>query len=356
MSRRVVTLHPQWKQACIGPDGTLREAIETIDRAVLQIALVVDENRRLLGVLTDGDIRRALLQAGSLEVPVRAVMNTAPVTASVDTPKGRLRQLMRSRGVQQVPLVDDQGCLAGVVTLPALLQKTRRDNPVLLMAGGFGTRLRPLTDHLPKPLLRVGGRPILEHILQRFVEAGFETFYISVHYRAEMIKAYFGEGEKWGVTIRYLEEKTPLGTGGCLKLLPDALERDLIVMNGDVLTEVDFTQLLAFHETHEAEATVCVRPYSHQIPFGVVETTGDRMVAMVEKPIYTHFVNAGIYVLSPAFVEEVPEGRQDIPDLLQRAVARGGKVATFPMHEYWRDIGRPDDFQQAQADYALMYG
>ena len=356
MTHRIVTLHPRWKQACLGPDSTLREAIETIDRAVLQIALVTDAQQRLLGVLTDGDIRRALLQHGSLDVPVRTVMNERPVTAPVGTSDRQLRQLMLSRGVQQVPLVEENGCLRGVVTLPDLLQNTRRTNPVLLMAGGFGTRLRPLTDHLPKPLLRVGGRPILEHILQRFVEAGFETFYISVHYRAEMIKAYFGDGEKWGVRIRYLEEKEPLGTGGCLRLLPAPLQQDLIVMNGDVLTEVDFAQLLAFHETHEAEATVCVRPYSHQIPFGVVETTGDRMVAMVEKPVYTHFVNAGIYVLSPAFVERVPEGRQDIPDLLQQAVARGGRVATFPMHEYWRDIGRPDDFQQAQADYALMYG
>jgi dTDP-glucose pyrophosphorylase len=341
-----------WHKALVNSDATLQQAIEVLDKAALRIALVVDANDRLRGTLTDGDVRRALLKHLPLETPVTQVMNAQPKTAEQSWMRSRILAVMEQHELIQLPLVDSDGHVVGLVNLHDILNKHRHDNPVFLMAGGFGTRLRPLTNNCPKPMLKVGDKPILEQILLNFVEAGFHRFYISTHYMPEVIRDYFGNGEKWGVSIEYVHEEEPLGTGGALGLLPhDEIDQPLFMMNGDLLTSLNLQSFLEFHETHNGVATMCVREYEHQVPYGVITSEGTQIKSMVEKPVHRFFVNAGIYLLDPALVKSLEPGtRVDMPTLLERQIDAGNAVNMFPIHEYWLDIGRMDDFHKAQTE------
>ena len=316
--------------------------------------IVADRDRRLLGTLTDGDVRRALLRHLALDVPVSQVMCSTPQVAQREWSREHVLSLMESTRLLQLPVVDQSGHVVGVETLHDVLERRQLDNPVFLMAGGFGTRLYPLTQSCPKPLLKVGNKPILELILESFIDAGFHNFFISTHYLPEMIKEHFGDGARWGVDIRYVHEDEPLGTGGALGLLPhEEINRPLFMMNGDLLTRVNYRGLLDFHDEHESIATMCVREYEHQVPYGVIKSDGHRIISMVEKPVQRFFINAGIYLLAPVLVKSVlPGTRVDMPSLLQEAMAAGNDVTMFPVHEYWLDIGRIDDFQRAQDDVA----
>ena len=341
-----------WRHILVASDATLNDALRVLDGGGLRLVMVVDAAGCLLGILTDGDVRRALLNRVGLDAQVSSVMNAQPRTALAGQPKEVLRKLMEAHSLLHIPLVDADGVLQGLETYHNLLAAPRCDTPVFLMAGGFGTRLRPLTDDCPKPLLNVGGKPILESILESFIAAGFHRFYISVHYLAERIKQHFGDGDRWGVSIKYVEEDTPLGTGGALGLLPDLGEEPVIVMNGDVLTRLDPAALLDFHLSQQSAMTLCVREYDMQVPFGVVEGSDMQVTGIVEKPVHRFFVNAGIYVVSPEAIARVrPPRRIDMPDLVQSILGDGRKVAMFPIHEYWLDIGRPDDFKRAQTDF-----
>ena len=342
----------QWRDALVNRDTSLEQAIEVLDKAALRIALVVDEAGALLGTLTDGDVRRALLRHLSLDTPVHEVMNTNPKTAGKDWTESRILAVMEQFEVLQLPLVDSDQKLVGLANLHDLLNKHRHDNPVFLMAGGFGTRLRPLTNNCPKPMLKIGDKPILEQILQNFVDAGFHRFYISTHYMPEIIREYFGNGEKWGVSITYIHEDEPLGTGGALGLLPhDEIEQPLFMMNGDLLTSLNIHSFLEFHENHDSVATMCVREYEHQVPYGVITSEGSQVKSMVEKPVHKFFVNAGIYLLNPELVRSVKHGtRIDMPTLLEQQIDAGKSVNMFPIHEYWLDIGRMEDFHKAQQE------
>ncbi|QSX39728.1 nucleotidyltransferase family protein [Shewanella cyperi] len=344
-----------WERSLISPQQTILEAIEILNNEVFRLVLVVDESKHLLGTITDGDIRRGLLRNVPLTSPVSEIMFRNPVTASWGTSKKALAALMESRSIGSVPLLRDK-VVVDLRTLKSVTEHNHYDNPVFLMAGGFGTRLRPLTDNYPKPMLSVGGRPILETILLSFIRAGFTNFYISVFYKPELIKNYFGDGSRWNVKIEYVQEDSPLGTAGALGLLPEDLPKlPLIMMNGDILTNVDFERLLAFHNESNATATMCVREYEYQVPFGVINGKGHKILSMEEKPIQRFFVNAGIYVLSPALVETVlPGTRIDMPTLLEQALAKEQDVLMFPIHEYWLDIGRLDDFDRAQADIVRL--
>lgn len=340
----------EWRNAIVGPEGTLEHAIEVLDQAALRIALIADEQGILLGTLTDGDVRRALLRHLSLETPVHEVMNSSPKTAGDDWTESRILAVMEQYEVLQLPLVDSDQKIIGLANLHDLLNKHRHDNPVFLMAGGFGTRLQPLTNNCPKPMLKVGDKPILEQILQNFVDAGFHRFFISTHYMPEIIRDYFGSGEKWGVSITYIHEDEPLGTGGALGLLPhDEIDQPLFMMNGDLLTSLNIHSFLEFHQNQDSIATMCVREYEHQVPYGVITSEGAQIKSMVEKPVHKFFVNAGIYLLNPELVKSVTPGmRVDMPTLLERQIDDGKTVNMFPIHEYWLDIGRMDDFQRAQ--------
>lgn len=345
-----------WQDILMAPTRTLRDALEVINEQASQVVLVVDEENHLLGVVTDGDIRRALLKNLGLEVVLSEIMNLSPITAQRGTSKDQLIELMERKSILSVPLLD-KGKVVGLEMLKHFLSKPKYDNPVFLMAGGFGTRLRPLTDNCPKPMLEIGNKPILETVLNSFVKAGFRNFYISTHYMPELILNHFGDGSKWGVTIEYIHEDKPLGTGGALGLLPNDVSQELplILMNGDVLTKVDFTRLLEFHCDNSADATICVREYEYQIPYGVISGEGNRITEMVEKPIQRFFVNAGIYVLSPSVVNAVPRDLNiDMPTILEQQIALQKDVLMFPIHEYWLDIGRMDDFNRAQVDICSL--
>ncbi len=347
---------PDWTVTIVSPDAPLEQTLAAMDSGGWRIALVCDEDRHLQGVITDGDVRRALLRHAGLDTPAKAVMNPRPVTTSMDTDRSQRLRLMLERSIERLPIVDEQGRVCGIELLRDMIAPPARNNAVVLMAGGFGTRLRPLTQERPKPLLHVGDKPILEHILESFVEHGFHRFYISVHYKADMIRAHFGDGSRWGVEIHYLHEDEPLGTAGCLAHLPDeALQAPVLVMNGDILTRVNFEALLNFHEEEQVAATLCVREYSFQIPFGVVRAEGHRLKSIEEKPVVQQFVSAGIYVLNPEVIRSIKQVPVDVPDVLTRLQQEQQPVGVFPLHEYWLDIGRMDDFRRAQEEYVALF-
>lgn len=346
-----------WQQIVIRPEATLRTTIEVIDRGALQIALVVDEQDRLVGVVTDGDIRRALIRGLSLEHAVVEVMNKRPKVATLQESKTQLIAVMEGHHLYQLPVVDDHGRVVRLESLQALYKQPSFPNPVFLMAGGFGKRLRPYTNDCPKPLLEIGGKPLLETIIENFVKSGFKQFYIAVHYKAELIKDYFADGSRWGVSIDYINESEPMGTAGAIGLLPDGLpDVPLIVMNGDILTQIDFSRLLAYHNEQQAIATLCVRQYEYQIPYGVIAADHQRVVGIEEKPLQTCLTNAGIYVLDHSLIKNIAQQHKlDMPTLLNQQVVLGEVVSMFQINDYWLDIGRESDFLRAQGEFAQYF-
>ena len=318
----------------------------------MRISLVVDDSDRLLGTITDGDIRRALLAHHGMETLVVDVMKKHPITALESDDSETILAMMKSKDLLQIPVIDSEGCVIRLETLQQLIDGIKYDNPVFLMAGGFGTRLHPLTKDTPKPMLKVGDRPILETIFNQFVESGFHNFYISIHYKAEMVREHFGDGSNWGVNINYVHEDTPLGTAGALGLLPKEMpDLPIIMMNGDLLTKVNFEHLLSFHHEQKGMATMCVREYDFQVPYGVIETSNQQITSIIEKPVHNFFVNAGIYVLEPELIQKVDGiACLDMPNLLEEQILKGEKISSFPIHEYWLDIGRMEEYERAKKD------
>jgi dTDP-glucose pyrophosphorylase len=341
-----------WEKTLVPQAATIRQAMAAIEHAGAQIGLVVDTDKRLLGTVTDGDIRRAILGSAELADPVLDIMHQNPTVAQQGSSRQTMLETMQTCSVRQLPVLDAEGSVVDLKLLDELLAPEPRDNWVVLQAGGLGTRLRPLTSETPKPMLKVGKRPILETILLSFRNAGFRRFYMSVNYKRERIKEHFGDGSAFDVSVRYLEEESSLGTAGALGLLPEVPTSPVIVMNADLLTSMSFGSLVDFHVQSGAPATICVREYDVQIPFGVVEVESASLVRIREKPVHTFFVNAGVYVLDPLAIELVPKGeRFDMPQLFERLLEAGKKPAVFPIREYWLDIGRVDDFVKANLEY-----
>ena len=342
-----------WRDTLIPPTATIHQAIKTIDNCSMQIALVVDADGRLLGTVTDGDVRRAILRGKDMDAPVDGVMRKEPHVARATDPKELLLERMAAEFVRQFPLLDDAGRVVGLAYIDDLMSPAgERDNWVVIMAGGLGKRLRPLTEDTPKPLLPVGNKPLLETILESFIQYDFRRFFISVNYKAEMIKDHFGDGRRWNATIRYIEEDRPLGTAGALRLIGESPDAPMIVMNGDLLTRVNFQHLLEYHGEQDAKATMCVRQYDLQVPFGVVEIEDNRITGIDEKPVHSFFVNAGIYVLDPDLIDRIPAGSPyDMTTLFEGIVEAGHKTAVFPIHEYWLDVGRIDELNRANWDF-----
>jgi dTDP-glucose pyrophosphorylase len=346
------------QETLVGPFASIKDVIETIERAVAKVALVVDDNGRLLGTVTDGDVRRGLLRGMQITDVASAIMNSKPRVAHTNDDPAAIVDMMRRNICRQVPILDSDGCVVALRTLEEALQVPKRPNPVFLMAGGRGQRLRPLTDDTPKPMLRIAGRPILQIIIENLVQQGFQDFYISVNYKRDMVRQHFGDGSAWGAHIRYVEEDeaTPLGTAGALSLMPEKPTHPMIVMNGDILTKVAFGSLLDFHHEHGSIATMCVRDYFVQVPYGVIELDDHRLSEIVEKPVHRFLVNAGIYVLEPSAVDLVPSGAAyDMPSLFERLAREHQAASVFPITEYWLDIGRMDDFNKANDDYVREF-
>jgi dTDP-glucose pyrophosphorylase len=338
----------------MGPDQPLLAAIERMDGVRRKLLVVVDDDRRLLGTLTDGDIRRGLMRRLSMETPVREVMNLDPLSLTVGGSETEAVRRMSERGVVLAPLLDARSRVVGlypdVMSAPA-----SRDTLVVIMAGGRGVRLAPLTQNCPKPMLKVAGRPLLQTIIERLRDQGFWRFRLAVNYLAEMIEDHFGDGSSLGVEIRYLREDHPRGTAGALALLDEPLAGPMLVMNGDLLTRMSFADLIDFHQEMKAEASLCVREHTFQAPHGVAEIEGQRLVSLTEKPTFRWLANAGVYCLEPSVLQRVPaEGAYDMPELLAALAADRAVVGTYPIHEYWLDIGRPPDFESAQTALAAI--
>lgn len=339
-------------------DTPVSDVVACIDRSGrVSIALVVDEASRLLNTLSDGDVRRGILAGVRLSDPASALLaikartpHPVPVTAPVGTPDDELLRMMQRLSVRQVPLVDASGAVKGIVILSDLLPQVARGLQAVIMAGGFGTRLRPLTESTPKPMLPVRGRPVLEHIIEQLRDTGIRQVSVTTHYQAEKISDHFGDGAAFGVHINYVREDVPLGTGGALGLLkrPD---EPLLVINGDILTRVDFRAMHMFHQENHADLTIGVRRYEVKVPYGVIDCDSVNVVGLREKPDLDFFVNAGIYLLEPEVLDYIPSNQHlNMTDLVLRLIETRKSVVGYPICEYWLDIGQHADYTKAQED------
>jgi dTDP-glucose pyrophosphorylase len=340
----------------LGADATILEALKIIDSGAMKIALVVADNNRLLGTLTDGDIRRGLLHGLSLNDRVESIISHQPVVCRINDGREKILQTAIARKIYQIPIVDHDGILVGIEEVDELLKPKEMPNKVVLMVGGLGTRLRPLTDERPKPMLEVGSKPILETIIVNFAKYGFRNIILSVNYKAHMLEDYFGSGEKFAVHIEYVHENQRLGTAGALGLMRGKLQEPFFVMNGDLLTNVNFEQLYDYHHAHHAVATMAVREYDFQVPYGVVNVADGQIRSIEEKPIHRFFVSAGIYMLSPETLRYIPENTAfDMPNLFTRLIADHKAALSFPVREYWLDIGRMEELERAKNEYAEVF-
>ena len=337
-------------------DTNIHDALKIIDRRGGQIALVVDGGHKLLGTVTDGDVRRGILSGIDVQNPVSMIMNAEPVKAKPSDSRQFILSILRQNKLRHIPIVDDAGCLLGLETLDDL-NPAYRKNMVLLMAGGLGSRLKPLTNECPKPMLKIGGRPILETIILNFIESGFKEFIISLNYKGDMIRGHFADGHDLGVSIQYIEEDERLGTAGSLRLLPEIQNsHPIIVMNGDVLTKVNLDHFLDFHASNHSKATMGVREYNFQVPYGVLKLDYHRIVQIEEKPVHNFFVNAGVYVLDQDVLNCLPDERRfEMPGLFKQLMKTGHHTVAFPIREYWLDIGQPDNLKQAHGDFKDVF-
>lgn len=339
-----------WRAALLTEDATLQDAIRSLDLSSQQIVLVVDRDEALVGTVTDGDIRRGILRGVGLDDRIGLVVHRDPMVLPQGIDRRAALQLMRSNDLQQLPVIDERRRVVGLHlwNMPDDVLQTRH-NTMIVMAGGFGTRLYPHTENCPKPMLPIGDRPMLQHIVERARAEGFGRFVFAVHYLAHMIEEHFGDGSRFGIEIEYLREQHPLGTGGALGLIASRPQAPFIVTNGDVLSEVRYGEILDFHVRHGAAATMAVRPHEWQHPFGVVHTDGVDITGFEEKPMVRSRINAGIYALDPLVLDFIATDEHcDMPTLFERLQASAHRTIVYPMHEPWLDVGRPDDLERAR--------
>jgi dTDP-glucose pyrophosphorylase/predicted transcriptional regulator len=341
-----------WDDLAVRADQSIREVIARIDAGGQKIALVIGTDQMLLGTVSDGDVRRAIIRNVPLSRPARSIMNPSPRTVPQQATREDALAVMRDKRLTLLPVLDEAGRIVGLHRLEDGLILRERPNTVVLMAGGKGLRLRPLTETVPKPLLKVGDKPILEIIIRQLADHGFRRLVISINYLGQMIRDYFGDGSRFGVEIEYVNETQALGTAGGLGLMARCPDEPMIVMNGDVLTRLRYDWLMDHHLSHDACATVAVREYEFQVPFGVVQATDGFVTSIDEKPVQKFFVSAGIYVLDPGLLSQIePNVSLDMPDFLERMRTGGRSVSAFPMREFWLDIGRPEDLFRAEREF-----
>ncbi len=339
--------------------ATLIDAISAIEATNKRLAVVLSGSRHILGTLTDGDIRRYILQGHTLETSVTEAMNKSPIIASVNTSDSALHEMLSSHNIRSLPLVDGENKYVRTLNemeLGSLDKATINEKTffaAVIMAGGEGTRLMPLTENMPKPMVDINGLPLLERQIRCLCNMGITLIYISVNYLSEVIEDYFGDGSRFGVEIQYLHEDKKLGTAGALSLLPKLESSEsIIVMNGDVLTTSDFMNLYHFHKEHNSVVTVSAINYHVDIPYGVIDFEGTEVKALLEKPSQKFFCNAGIYALSVDVLNNVPvDTFWNMTDLIEKCLLDKTKVTVFPVHEYWSDIGTPTDLEKARKEF-----
>jgi len=341
-----------WKESLLQPKATVQDAKRIIDTSSRHIAVVVDEERKLLGIVTQSDYRKGLLRHVNYNDPVTSIMNASPKTALLTDIANKVDEFFIKEKLMHLLIVNDEGILVNVEYYDEHLKIDRKENWVVIMAGGLGNRLRPLTEYTPKPLLNMGGKPIIESIIDKFINYGFRRFYLSVNYKADMIEDYFGDGSKLEVQISYMKEVQQMGTAGSLSLLPDIPNKPFITMNADLITDINFQDLVNYHLEHRASATMCVKEYDFTVPYGVVKVNDHKIEGLDEKPNQKFFVNAGIYLLEPDILELIPKNVSiDMPDLFKMIIDSNKTTAAFPIHEYWLDIGQMNDYQKANNDH-----
>lgn len=337
-----------FESVCIRETATLFQALEVLQKGGAGIALVQDDAGKLLGILTDGDVRRALLEHASLQEPVAPYVSHNMTTISPEASRAEVLDLMQALGINQVPVVDEKGFIKGLHLLHEVLGGVERPHWAVIMAGGRGVRLGDLTRNTPKPMLKVAGRPILERLILHLVGFGIRRIFLSVHYLGEVIQDHFGDGSRFGCRITYLNESQPLGTGGALSLLPEKPEHPVLVCNGDLVTQADVDSLIRFHEEDNFDMTVGVRDYSYQIPFGCADLDGKRLVSISEKPSVVHHINAGMYLIEPSVLEMVPESYFPITDLIQNCLDSGKRVGAWRIEDDWIDVGQRHELDRAR--------
>jgi dTDP-glucose pyrophosphorylase len=343
-----------YKDILLSPGSTIREALKVIDSGAIKIGVVVDENEKLLGTVTDGDIRRGILNNLSLDDAIDSVIFKTPIVCKIDDSKEKILEIAVDKKLYQIPIVDSKGKLIGIEEVDELLKPKYKRSKVVLMTGGLGTRLRPLTNETPKPMLKVGGRPLLESIILGFKKYGFTEIVLSVNYKSEIIENYFGDGSNFGVNIKYIHENKRMGTAGALDYMRELLREPFFVMNGDLLTNINFEHMMDYHIENSSVATMGVREYDFQVPYGVVKSKGLDLKSIVEKPVHSFYVSGGVYVLDAKVLDFVPENEYfDMPTLFEKVIDKNLKCISFPIREYWLDIGNHLDFSQAQIDFKL---
>jgi dTDP-glucose pyrophosphorylase len=344
------SLSGSWRKTLLPADAFLQDAIRNLDESALQIILVVSADGSLVGTITDGDIRRGLLRGLDMNSPIDSIIHRAAMVVPPQMSREMVLHLMQANVLNALPVVDESRHVMGLHLLKELLTPKQRPNLMVIMAGGQGTRLRPHTESCPKPMLLVGGKPMLEHIIERAKAEGFQNFVLAIHYLGHMIEEYFGDGSRWQVGIDYLREESPLGTAGAISLLNPRPESPFVVSNGDVLTDIRYGELLDFHCRHDAAATMAVRLHEWQHPFGVVHTKGVDIVGFEEKPVARSHINAGIYALEPSALNVLKVGEHcDMPTLFGRLQEQAARTIVYPMHEPWLDVGRTEDLHKANS-------
>ena len=340
----------------INQNASIKEALEVIDKGAIKVAVVLSDDGLLLGMLSDGDIRRALLKGMSLGDSIAGIINKHPVVANINDTKERILELANEKKLHQIPIISN-GKLIGIQDIREFLAPKNKPNKVILMVGGLGTRLRPLTNDVPKPMLDVGNKPILHTIVENFAKYGYTDIIMCVNYKSEIIKEYFGNGDKFGVKIEYVLESKRMGTAGALSLLQKRPKDDFFVMNGDLLTNVNFEYLHEYHKDSNALASICIRKYEMQVPYGVVNVRANKVTSIEEKPTQSFFVSAGIYMFSPIVLDFIPKGVfYDMPTLFSELLKHDFPIHPFPIREYWLDIGRMDEYRRANDEYEGVFG
>lgn len=336
--------------------ANMQDALEIIDKGRMQIALIVDKNDNLIGTLTDGDIRRGLLKGLNLNSSIETIIFRTPTVAKISDTKEEILKVAVAKKLHQIPIVDDYGKLIGIQEIESLVKPKEKTNKVVLMVGGLGTRLRPLTENTPKPMLKVGNKPILQTIVEKFAEYGYTNIVMCLNYKSHIIQDYFGDGGEFGVSIEYILEEQRMGTAGALSLLKRKPTEPFFVMNGDLLTNVNFEHLHDFHISNDSMGTMCVREYDFQVPYGVVNIDGSNILSIEEKPTHRLFVSAGIYMLSPDVLKYIPDNEfYDMPTLFEKLISEQQSTISFPLREYWLDIGRMEEYRKANDEYGEVF-
>jgi dTDP-glucose pyrophosphorylase/predicted transcriptional regulator len=335
--------------------STLNNALKKMDDGGIKIVLVIDKEDKLLGTLSDGDIRRGLLNGMDLNSTIESIFFKKPTIAKISDSKEEILKLALSKQIDQIPIIDENGKIQSIYLLHEFLKPKKKTNKVVLMAGGMGTRLMPLTENTPKPMLKIGNKPILLTIVNKFEECGYTNFVMCLNYKSRVIQDYFGDGKKFGVKIDYILEEERMGTAGALSLLKDKLKEPFFVMNGDLLTNLDFEKMLDFHIKGKSKATMCVRAFNIDIPYGEVKLENEELISIVEKPVHKIFVNAGIYILEPECIDLIPKQFYDMTSLFKKLILNKKKTISFPLGEYWLDIGRSKDYEKAKSEYKSIF-